>query len=357
VAAAIGSDGAVTLAWYARTPDSAVVIAAWRRGAQPAPGTVVTPAGARASNLVLVPRPGGGTVAAWSETRLPSAPDQLVATAVVTPGRAVERVETLALAPGERPAAVFAGSDRAGRPSVAVKTVSTLGGGPDSLVTADSSTPERFTLEGAPRRQPLDGSGLDDLQVLTDGRGAQLAVWLSGPFNGVRRVQAAVRGRGGRFSHPRTLATGRRIQSLAAAMAASGTAGVVWTPVEGGLTPLRARFREHGRWSAAAQVTSPGRGAQQPVIGLDARGRATIAWGSLHGIRSRTWSAGRLGAAAVVSSPWRARLCWQPALTVAARGAAAATFLCTRRGTEPLSGLACRPAHGSRHAQLAGSQS
>ncbi len=47
-----------------------------------------------------------------------------------------------------------------------------------------------------------------------------------------------------------------------------------------------------------------------------------------------------------ISEPWRNRLCWEPALTVASRGDAVATFLCTRRGVHPIHGLAHKPARG-----------
>jgi hypothetical protein len=342
VTAAIDGRGAITLAWLSQMPRSTVVVATWRHGSRPAAGTPISPATGHAGNLVLAPRPSGGTIAAWTETSLPSAPDQLVATAVVTPNRAVERSEALTLAPDERPTAVYAGFDGAGRPTIAVKTVAALGGRPATLLTADSATADRFTLQGAPRRQRLDRSDLDDLDVLTDSHGAQLAVWLTGPSNCARRVLAAHRRRGARFSHPRVLATGRRIQSLAAAMARSGTAAVVWSPVEGRLNPLLARFRVRDRWSAAARVTAPGRSAQQAEVAFDDRERATIVWGSLHGIRSRRWSAQRLDLARTVSAPWRNRLCWEPALAIAPRGDAIATFLCTRRGPHPIHGLAHR---------------
>jgi hypothetical protein len=340
--ASIDGRGAVTVAWLTQARGITVVVASWRRGEPPAPGAPVSPSDSQAANLVLAARPGGGTIAAWSESRLPSAPDQLVATAVISPGRPVERTEALALAPDERPSQIYVGFDVAGRPSVAVKTVATLGAQPATLVTADSSAADQFILQAAPRRQPLDRTELDGLQVLTDAHGAQLAVWLTGPFNGARRVQIAQRPRGARFSLPRTLARGRRIQSAVAAIRPSGTVAVVWSPVQGRLTPLIARLRRHGRWGAPVDLTAPGRSAQHAELALDPLDRATVVWGSLHGIRARRWSAGRLGRVQTVSAPWRDRLCWEPALTIGPRGDALATFLCTRRGARPIHGLAHR---------------
>jgi hypothetical protein len=339
---AIDGRGGVAVAWYTEAPDSTVVVASWRRGAAPAAGVPVSPAGSQAGNLVLAARPGGGTVAAWSETRLPVAPDQLVATAVVTPGRTVERAEVMTFAPDERASGVWVGLDAGGRPIVAAKTVSALGGHPPMLVTADSGSADRFVLRGEPRRHPLDRSDLEQLDVLTDARGAQLAVWRAGPFSGIRQVRIARRLRGGRFSRPRTLASGRRIQSVDAAIAPSGTAAVVWSPVEGRLNPLIARFRTGGRWSSPMLLTSPGRSGQQPDLAIDARDRATIVWGSLDGIRARGWRARRLAGERTISAPWRRRLCSEPALAVGPRGDAIATFLCTRKGPTPIHALAHR---------------
>ena len=114
----------------------------------------------------------------------------------------------LGLAPGERPTSVFAGADAAGRPIVAAKTVAFFGNGPAALVTADSAVADGFSPQRAVRRQALDGSALDDLHVVTDRRGSQLAVWLTGPLNGVRRVMSARRPPGGRFASARALARG-----------------------------------------------------------------------------------------------------------------------------------------------------
>ena len=114
--------------------------------------------------------------------------------------------------------------------------------------------------------------------------------------------------------------------------------------MEGGLSPLLLRARTGGRWQPAQRLTAPGRSAQQVELAFDGHRRATVVWGSLHGIHARTWSAGRLGGDRTISSPWRSRLCWEPALTVGPRGDAAATFLCTRRGAHPIHGLAYKPA-------------
>jgi hypothetical protein len=339
-AAAIDGRGAVTVAWMA---DGALVLASWPALSPPAAGTPVSPPGSQVGGVVLAPRAGGGTIAAWSETRLPAGPDQLVAAALVSPGRPLQRTEVLALRPGERPTDIFAAADASGRPVVAAKTVAYFGGGPAALVTADSAVADGFSPQRAVWRQPLDGSDLQGLRVLTDGDGAQLAVWLTGPFNGARRVVAARRRPGGRFGAARVLARGRRMQSVAAAMAADGRAAVAWTPMQGGLSPLLMRTRTGGRWRPAQRLTAPGRSAQQVELAFDGDGRATVVWGSLHGIHARQWRAGRLGGDRTISVPWRDRFCWEPALTVAERGAAAATFLCTRRGAHPVHGLAYKP--------------
>ncbi len=335
-AAAIDGRGAITVAWMS----GGLVLASWPEGRPPATGAPVSPAGSQVGAITLAPRARGGTIVAWSETRLPDAPDQLVAAALAVPGRTAERTEVLGLAPGERPTSVFAGADAAGRPIVAAKTVAFFGNGPAALVTADSAVAGGFSPQRAVRRQALDGSALDDLHVVTDRRGSQLAVWLTGPLNGVRRVMSALRPPGGRFASARALARGRRMQSVAAAMTASGVAAIAWTPVEGGLSPLRARFRAGGAWGPSRQLTARGRSAQQVELAFDDRDRATIAWGSLHGIHARQWRAGRLGADATISGPWRDRLCWEPSLTVAPHGDAVATFLCTRRAPHPIHGLA-----------------
>jgi hypothetical protein len=355
-AAAIDGRGAVTVAWTTDAPLSTLVLASWNEGQPPATGAPVSQAGSQVGAVVLTPRAGGGTIAAWSETRLPAAPDQLVAAALVAPERAVQRTEVLTFSPDERPTDIFAGVDAAGRPTIAAKTVAFFGEGPAALVTADSAVADGFSPQRAVRRQPLDGSGLDDLHVLTDGRGSQLAVSLTGPFNGVRRLMTARRPPSERFSIPHALASGRRIQSIAADMTPSGTAAIAWTPQEGGLNPLIARFRARGRWGPSQRLTSRGRSAQQVELVFDGRGHATIAWGSLHGIHARQWRAGRLGADLTISDPWRNRLCWEPSLTVAPHGDAVATFLCTRRAAHPIHGLAHRAAHSTRrrHAALAG---
>ena len=289
-----------------------------------------------------MPRAAGGTIAAWSETRLPTAPDQIVAAALVVPRHPVLRTEVLTLEPDERASDVYVGADASGRPTIAAKTVPFFGGAPSALVTADSAVVDGFSPQRAVWRQPLDGSALDDLHVLTDGHGSQLAIWLTGPFNGVRRILSAHRPPGGRFSTPRVLVAGRRIQSVAADMTPAGTAAIAWTPVQGTQNPLIARFRARGRWGPTHRLTSPGRSAHQVELAFDDRDRATIVWGSLHGIHARQTRAGRLGAERTISDPWRNRLCWEPALTVAPRGDAVATFLCTRRAAHPIHGLAYR---------------
>ena len=86
-------------------------------------------------------------------------------------------------------------------------------------------------------------------------------------------------------------------------MTASGVAAIAWTPVKGGLSPLRARFRAGGAWGPSRQLTARGRSAQQVELAFDDRDRATIAWGSLHGIHARQWRAGRLGADATTPGP------------------------------------------------------
>jgi len=341
---AIDGHGAITVAWIAQAPRNTLVLASWNQGRPPAAGAPISPNDSQVGTAVLMPRAAGGTIAAWSETRLPTAPDQLVAAALIVAGEAAQRTEVLRLEPDERAADVYVGADAAGRPTIAARTVSFFGTAPSALVTADSAVVDGFSPQRAVWRQPLDGSALDGLHVLTDGHGSQLAVWLSGPFNGVRRILSAHRPPGGRFSAPRPLAAGRRIQSVAAGMTPAGTAAIAWTPVEGGLNPLIARLRVRGRWGPPRRLTSPGRSAQQVELAFDDRDRATIVWSSLHGIRARQTRAGRLGAEHTISDPWRNRLCWEPALTVAPRGDAVATFLCSRRGAHPIHGLAYRAA-------------
>ncbi len=344
--AAIDGRGAVTVAWLTEPPRITLVVAAWQAGRPPAAGAAISGAGTQVGAVALAPRAGGGTIAAWSETRLPAAPDQLVAAALVLPGRPVQRAEVLALEPDERPSDIFAASDAAGRPIIAAKTVSFFGNAPAALVTADSAVADGFSPQRAVRRQPLDGSELQGLHLLTDRRGAQLAVWLTGPFNGMRRIMTARRPPGGRFASAGAFAGGRRIQSVAADMTPTGSAAIAWTPMEGGLSPLLVRFRASGRWGPEQRLTAPGRSAQQVELAFDGHDRATIVWGSLHGIHARQWSAGRVGDDRTISEPWRNRLCWEPALTVASRGDAVATFLCTRRGAHPIHGLAHKPAVG-----------
>ncbi len=340
--AAVDAHGAITVAWIAQAPRGTLVLASWNQGQSPAPGVPISPADSQVGTAVLMPRAAGGTIAAWSETRLPTAPDQLVAAALVVPGHPVQRTEVLTLEPDERASDVYVGADASGRPTIAAKTVPFFGGAPSALVTADSGVVDGFSPQRAVWRQRLDGSALDDLHVLTDGHGSQLAIWLTGPLNGVRRILSAHRSRGGRFSTPRALVSGRRIQSVAADMTPAGTAAIAWTPVRGALSPLIARFRARGRWGPPHRLTSPGRSAQQVELAFDDRNRATIVWGSLHGIHARQTRAGRLGAERTISDPWRNRLCWEPALTVAPRGDAVATFLCTRRAAHPIHGLAYR---------------
>jgi hypothetical protein len=340
--AAIDARGAITVAWMADTRGGALVLASWAAGGTPARAEPVSPAGSQVGGVVLATRAGGGTIAAWSETRLPAAPDQLVAATLVMPGQPLQRTEVLTLGPSERPTDIFAASDAAGRPIVAVRTVSFFGGGPAALVTADSAVAGGFSPQRAVRRQSLDGSELQGLHLLTDRRGGQLAVWLTGPFNGVRRIVAARRQAGGAFGPVRLLAHGRRMQAVAAAMTANGNAAVAWTPVEGELSPVVMRTLTAGRWRPVERLTAPGRSAQQVELAFDARGRATIAWASLHGIHARQWRAGHVTGDRAISAPWRNRLCWEPALTVAPRGETAATFLCTRRGAHPIHGLAYR---------------
>ena len=184
-AAAIDGRGAITLAWMADAPRGMLVLASWPRGQPPRSGTRVSAAGSQVGPVVLTGRAAGGTIAAWSEIRVPAAPDQLVAAALAFPGRPAQRTEVLQLKPDERPDDLYAGSDAAGRPVIAAKTVAYFGAGPSTLVTADSAVADGFSPQRAVRRELLDGSGLNDLHVLTDAHGAQLAVWLSGPFNGV----------------------------------------------------------------------------------------------------------------------------------------------------------------------------
>ena len=340
--AAIDAHGAITVAWTTQATHRTLVLATWNQGQSPAPGVPISPAGSQVGTAVLMPRVAGGMIAAWSETRLPAAPDQLVAAALIVPGHPAQRTEVLTLEPDERATDVYVGADATGRPTIAAKTVSFFGGAPAALVTADSAVVDGFSPQRAVRRQPLDRSALDDLHVLTDGHGAQLAVWLTGPVNGVRHILSAHRSPGGRFSAPRALAGGRRIQSVAAGMTPAGTAAIAWTPVQGGLNPVIARLRLRGRWGPPHRLTSPGRSAQQVELAFDDRDRATIVWGSLHGIHATQTRAGRVGAERTISSPWRNRLCWEPALTVAPKGDAVATFLCTRRAAHPIHGLAYR---------------
>jgi hypothetical protein len=344
--AAIDGRGAVTVAWLTESSRRTLVVATWNAGRPPAAGVPIAGAGTQVGAVALAPRPGGGTIVAWSETRLPAAPDQLVAAALVSPGRPVQRTEVIALEPDERPTDVFAASDAAGRPIIAAKTVSFFGAAPAALVTADSAVADGFSPQRSVRRQLLDGSELQGLRLLTDRHGAQLAVWLTGPFNGMRRILTARRPPGGRFASAAVLARGRRMQSVAADMTPRGTAAVGWTPMQGGLSPLLVRFRAHGRWGGAQRVTAPGRSAQQVALAFDGHDRASIVWASTHGVHARQWSAGRLDADRTISAPWRDRLCWEPALTVASRGDAVATFLCTRRGPRPIHGLAHRTARG-----------
>jgi hypothetical protein len=346
--AAVDDRGAITVAWMAGAPRAALVLASWAEGRPPAAGTPVSPADSQVGSVVLAARAAGGAIAAWSETRLPAAPDQLVVAALIRPGRPVQRTEVLTLGPDERPTDIFAASDAAGRPIIAAKTVSFFGGAPASLVTADSAVADGFSPQRAVRRQPLDGSELQDLHLLTDRHGGQRAVWLTGPFNGVRGIVTARRWPGGRFAAPRALAHGRRMPSVAAAMTPGGTAAVAWTPMEGGLSPLLMRTRTRSGWGRTQRLTAPGRSAQQAELAFDDYGRATVVWGSVHGVHARQWSAGRLDDDRAISEPWRNRLCWEPALTVAPRGDAVATFLCTRRGTHPIHGLAFKPARRGR---------
>ena len=79
--------------------------------------------------------------------------------------------------------------------------------------------------------------------------------------------------------------------------------------MERGLSPLIARFRVHGHWGPRHRLTARGRSAQHAELAFDDRSRATIVWGSLHGVHARQWRAGRVGADTTISDPWRNRLC------------------------------------------------
>ena len=227
--------------------------------------------------------------------------------------------------PNELAGPLSLGLDARGRATVAW----TAGPRGPSLTTVESAASDRFAPAAPARAHVLGRAPLDELHVLTDARGGQLAVWQSGDPLGSGSIMAARRSRGGDFSVPRIVANGRRLTGLDAALNGRGRGAATWI-AQGGQHPVRAALATPaGTWRKAQTITAPGRSGEQPDVEIDGRGRAIVLWGGRRGIRAASTTArGAFAGHELISVP---RLCSSPQLVMASSGRAVASFLCNRR--------------------------
>jgi hypothetical protein len=197
-----------------------------------------------------------------------------------------------------------------------------------ALTTVESGASDRFAPEAPPRTHVLDQAPLEDLQVLTDARGRQIAVWWTGDPLAAGRIMAARRDRGEAFSPAQAVAMGRRLTGLDAALGAGGRAGATWS-AQGRQHPVFAALASSAEaWRKPQTLTAPGRSGEQPQIEIDGEGRAVALWGGLQGMRAATASArSALSGRGLISAR---RLCSSTQLVMAPSGKAVATFICNR---------------------------
>jgi hypothetical protein len=310
-------------------PGPARAVAVSRPGWEPGPAAMISTTSGRAA-------------LAWTELApLPGIPRPMaVRVAVVARGHApaARDVARSAQQRLDRPAV---GADANGRPTVSWTVEGWVGGGPAAISTSSSASAARFVPLGAPVVSGLDGSALDDLHVLTEPSGEQIAAWRVVDAGGDGRVMFAERAPGATFAAPQLLAAGRRISGLHAAAGAGGDVVAAWTATAGRLTPAFAAVRSpQGRWGAVQSVSARGRSGAGPAIAVDRHGRALLVWASVRGaVAARAQRGTLFGQRQTISAP-RGRLCFESRLIGGAGGHAVASFACSAGSRGPLHELA-----------------
>ena len=339
---ALADGGAVTLTWLTAAQPSRRVVASWTLGGAPARAVAVSRRDWEPGAAAMIATAHGRAVLAWTELGPPPGIPRpmTVMVAVVAPGRSAT-VRQLARSAQQRFARPAVGADARGRATVSWTVEGWVGGGSAVLSTSSSVSAVRFAPAGAPLVSSLDGSSLEDLQVLTEPGGEQIAVWRVVDAAGNGRVMVAERVRGAMFSAPRQLATGRRISGLRATAGAGGDVAVAWMATVGRLTPAFAAVRSlGGRWGAVQTVTAPGRSGAGPAVAVDRHGRPLVVWASIYGaVAARAQRGTPFGQRQTISTP-RGRLCVESRLVGGAGGHAVASFVCSAGSREPLHELA-----------------
>jgi hypothetical protein len=275
---AIDADGNALAVWLRSTNGFWSVEAAFRpRGSPWQPPETIDrePAGAVSPQVVFDPR--GNAVAAWAALVGTS---WSIMTADRPRGGGWGKPEALALA-GDYPR---------------VRLRLAVDGRGSAIAVWEGLHELHSVIQAAVRSTPRQAwSGVRDLsddssdavspQLAVDGRGDVAVVWTR--TNGKNWVvQASLHPAGRPWEPARTLSSaGRDAVAPGVGLDARGDAIAVWTRSNGSNTIVQAsyRFQPAGMWSPPTSMSATGGDAVAPVVALDARGNATVVWSRFDG--------------------------------------------------------------------------
>jgi hypothetical protein len=159
--------------------------------------------------------------------------------------------------------------------------------------------------------QTLSASGADALEpaVAVDPDGNAVVVW-SRSDGANSRIQAIRRAAGGNLSSVKNLSTsGRDAHAPRVGIDAQGSAIVAWLRSDGSNDRVQVRRRSRGGTLTAVQnLSAAGQSALTPSLAVDGTGRAVVAWGRSDGANDRIQirrraAGGGLSAVKTVSDP------------------------------------------------------
>lgn len=194
------------------------------------------------------------------------------------------------------------------------------------------------------------GQNADDPQVAVDTDGDAVAIWRRSDGTNIR-VQAAARPAGGAWTAPTTIsAAGPDTYDAGVAVDPDGDAVAVWTQSDGSNIRVQAATRPAGgAWTAPDTLSTAGRDATAPQVGVDADGDAVAVWRRSDGSNVRAQAATR-----PAGGTWAApdtisdagQTASEPQVAVGADGTATAAWRANDGGDQYVK-AATRPAGGA----------
>ncbi len=284
---AVAPDGTATAVWFRPGESSARILAATRRPGDPwdAPLTLSSPGIGPYDPRVVVDADGNATVVSFGD----DAGDLAVFGTARSADGSWLREDRLS-----------ASGQDALDPRVAVAADGTVTGawirsdGANWRVQVASRAPGSGGTWGLAATLSTAGEDAATPELAAAADGAVTVVWSS--LSGVHyRVFAATRPAGGSWSAPQALSDdGQDAASPQVAVAADGTATVVWRRSDGSHDLVETVSRPvGGGWSAAETLSAPGESGLNPQVAVAADGSAIVVWDRFDGSHDRVQASQR----------------------------------------------------------------